>query len=85
MKSVGTDYWNSPNTGADNTSGFSALPGGFRLYNGSFNDISYNAFFWSATEVASVAWYRYLTFSTGIVNRLNYSKSVVASVRCLRD
>ncbi|MFN6072835.1 MAG: fibrobacter succinogenes major paralogous domain-containing protein, partial [Bacteroidota bacterium] len=28
MKSIGTAYWNSPNTGATNESGFSALPGG---------------------------------------------------------
>ena len=29
MKSVGTAYWNDPNTGATNESGFSVLPGGF--------------------------------------------------------
>jgi uncharacterized protein (TIGR02145 family) len=37
------------NTGT-NTSGFSVLPGGYRNYDGSFYDISDNAFFWSATE-----------------------------------
>ena len=40
---AGTGLWNFPNTGADNTSGFSALPGGFRYSFGSFNDIRSSA------------------------------------------
>lgn len=30
MKVVGTTYWNSPNTGADNSSGYSALSSGYK-------------------------------------------------------
>jgi hypothetical protein len=30
MKSIGTQYWLSPNTAATNESGFSGLPGGLR-------------------------------------------------------
>lgn len=36
MKLQGTTYWNSPNTGADNSSGFSAIGGGYRQ-----NDATY--------------------------------------------
>jgi uncharacterized protein (TIGR02145 family) len=50
MKSVGTAYWNDPNTGATNESGFSVLPGGARNTDGSFFNIRFSAFFWSATE-----------------------------------
>jgi uncharacterized protein (TIGR02145 family) len=74
------------NTGT-NTSGFSALPGGFRNDLGLFGSSSSFAFFGSATESESDnnnAWYRYLA-SNSVVNRGDYPKSVGASVRCLRD
>ncbi len=86
MKSVGTAYWNGPNTGATNESGFSALPGGFRYGGGSFDFIRSIAFFWSATEYASYyAWIRNLNLGHGGVYRGSDGKSFGASVRCLRD
>jgi uncharacterized protein (TIGR02145 family) len=80
MKSIGTAYWNSPNTGADNASGFTALPGGRRFNDGSFDNIGDSAFFWSAN-----AWRRELYNSLSIFYRDIGNKSVGASVRCLRD
>jgi uncharacterized protein (TIGR02145 family) len=86
MKSVRTFYWNSPNEGATNESGFSALPGGYRTNVGSFNGIRSDAFFWSATEDdINDAWLRNLFSDNSNVNRSLISKSVGASVRCLRD
>lgn len=86
MKSIGTNYWNSPNTNATNETGFSALPGGYRLDDGSFYDIRNYAVFWSATENSSYnAWYRLLNFNNGSVTRTNYFKSLGASVRCLKN
>ena len=32
MKEAGLEHWNSPNTGATNESGFTAIPGGYRGY-----------------------------------------------------
>ncbi len=82
MKSIGTAYWNSPNTGATNESGFSVLPGGCRSNDGSFNDIRLYAFFWSATESDSnLAWYRDLSNCNGYVFRNNsLSRSALLSV-----
>lgn len=36
LKETGTTHWNSPNTGATNETGFTALPGGFRYENGTY-------------------------------------------------
>jgi len=87
MKTIGNAYWNDPNTGAINSSGFSVLPGGSRNYDGIFYDVRNDAVFWSATESASsTAWFRYLNINDGSVDRIgNYGKSLGASVRCLRD
>ena len=85
MKST-SSLWATPNTGADNSSGFSALPGGSRDFVGSFVDIRSIAFFWSATENSfNSAWNRILFYYNGLVNRLDNNKSLGASVRCLRD
>jgi uncharacterized protein (TIGR02145 family) len=89
MKSVGTAYWLSPNTGATNESGFSVLPGGFRNIDGSFYNIREAALFWSATEFntgSTAAWYWNLGFTNGDVGRSRGNgKSLGLSVRCLRD
>lgn len=51
LKEAGTTNWHSPNKGATNESGFSALPGGYRLGdNGIFGLIGDSSQFWSATE-----------------------------------
>lgn len=39
MKETGITHWNSPNLGATNSSGFTALPAGYRVSNGSFTAI----------------------------------------------
>ena len=86
MKSVGTTYWNSPNTGATNESGFSVLPGGYRWSDASFEDIRRYAFFWSKTEIDSNnAWYRYLYYGNDDVVKSGSLKSVGSSVRCLKN
>ena len=47
MKSVGTSYWNSPNTRADNSSWFSAIGAGQRVYDGNFYDLKGASSFWN--------------------------------------
>ncbi|MBC8215271.1 MAG: hypothetical protein H8E64_02020, partial [Candidatus Marinimicrobia bacterium] len=86
MKETGTEHWNSPNTGATNESGFMALPGGFRSYNGGYTNMGYNCYFWSSTESSSTnAWYRILSYNNSDVYRSSYSKHYGFSVRVVRD
>jgi uncharacterized protein (TIGR02145 family) len=81
-----TTGWNSPNTGATNSSGFSALPGGLRNGNGDFLDMSYFAHFWSSSECSSNnAWDRDLSYGNESVVHDNYGKDCGFSVRCVKD
>ena len=50
LKEAGTTHWADPNAGANNESGFTALPGGYRSDNGYFYYISYYGSWWSSTE-----------------------------------
>jgi uncharacterized protein (TIGR02145 family) len=87
MKVTGTTYWNSPNVGATNENGFSALPGGSRGNGGSFSGIRILTMFWNATEGinGSSAWLCELNANNGYTNIFGYTKSFGASIRCLRD
>ena len=86
LKEAGYIHWNSPNTGADNFSGFTALPGGYRDRDGYFHNTGSYAFFWSSTEGSgNSAWYRDLTSGDSEVYRDYYYRFGGFSVRCLRD
>ena len=86
---------NSPPSPGTNTSGFTALPGGYRTnFNFSGGGIGISDLirlvphFWSATEIVGtpVAWFRNLTHLSGNVNRSYYRKDRNGlSVRCLKD
>lgn len=83
MKS--TSGWKGDGNGT-NSSGFSGLPGGFRLDYGPFNSIGLYGSWWSSSESYTYdAWFRYLFYSGGFVNRGSDSKEKGLSVRCLRD
>jgi len=84
MKEAGYDHWNTPNTGATNSSGWTGLPGGYR-YSGVF---SYNGFYgvwWSASESGSASWLRLLDDGNASVVRDLSSRSYGFSARCVRD
>ena len=89
LKEVGITSWNSPNTDATNTSLFSALPGGFRNYNGYYSNIGYFGYWWSSSEINTyaydAAWALGLSSSYGDALRGSSSKRGGLSVRCLKD
>lgn len=86
LKETGTPHWTSPNTGATNSSGFTALPGGYRNTDGVFNYVNLSGSWWSSSpNSASHAWYRNLYYDYAQVLRNYYNKSGGFSVRCLKD
>ena len=86
MKETGTTHWNSPNTGATNESGFTALPGGNRHANGGFLNLGDGGLFWSSTEnYTDSAWYWTLYYNNDGVSRNHVTESCGFSSRCLQD
>ena len=83
LKEAGTGHWTSPNTSADNSTGFTALPGGERV-SGDWFAIRVDGSFWSATETAmSSAWDRGLSTSYSSIGMGNDYQTSGFSVRCL--
>ncbi|GEM_PF-853591 len=70
----------------NNSSGFTALPGGCRFSNGTFDTIGYYGYWWSSTEGGTTdAWFRYLYYGGGNLYGGYDTKSYGFSVRCVRD
>ena len=87
MKEEGLIHWKSPNTGADNSSGFTALPGDEREeYDGYFPNQHGSALFWSTTEWNMSHGWSIMLFNYNI-NVSNYAsnKAMGLSVRCVKD
>jgi uncharacterized protein (TIGR02145 family) len=93
LKSTGTFQtatvlWQLPNTGAANSSGFSAIPGGQKNPNGGFAYIGQYFNIWTSTEwdINSVdAWMRWMYFDSNSAGHLRMDKNYGYSVRCIRD
>jgi uncharacterized protein (TIGR02145 family) len=86
LKEAGYAHWYEPNSGADNSSGFTALPGGWRQDNGDLNDLGGTGCWWSATQYDGLsAWKRGLVYTDATIDRANYWKEDAFSVRCVRD
>jgi len=86
LKETCSDLWISPNSGATDSSGFTALPGGKRHGDGAFGGLGSNGTWWSATEGdASNAWIRNLSYYNAQVFRYGLGKSNGYSIRCTRD
>ncbi|MCF8461479.1 MAG: fibrobacter succinogenes major paralogous domain-containing protein [Flavobacteriales bacterium] len=86
MKST-SSLWQAPNSGANNSSGFSALPAGNRTVTGSFTYSEFHAYFWSSTqENTTDAWARTLYNDNEKVYRSSsFFKTYGLSCRCVRD
>jgi uncharacterized protein (TIGR02145 family) len=88
-KEAGTTHWNSPNTGATNESGFTALPGGIRTkHGGGFDNMGEGAYFWSDSECdgnTETAWHWFMYSFNSEMKENNFHKSFGTSIRCIRN
>jgi uncharacterized protein (TIGR02145 family) len=90
LKTIGTTLWIAPNNG-NNSTGFSALPSGYRasMGGGSFMDIGTETVFWTSSVPANAdyAWTRFLRNNTGSIGRFSnfILKQNGFAVRCIKN
>ncbi len=84
---AGTGYWEDPNTGATNESGFTGVPGGVRNeISGIFSLLGNGGWWWTATEANSAtAFFFVLFYSNSDLGPDNEDKEKGMSIRCVKD
>ena len=93
LRQTGSIFWEAPNNGATNESGFSALPAGFRFCKGNFFDWEYTnigwvASFWTSTNFERRKYYANfirIYSGNGNIGKLEADKNFGMSVRCIKD
>jgi uncharacterized protein (TIGR02145 family) len=87
MKQVGEDNWNSPNLGATDEFGFTALPTGYREPNlGQFREEGEAGGWWSGeTKDQENAYLRYLRFDTAALISSYGHYQYGNSIRCIKE
>ncbi len=86
MKEYGLSHWIKPNFDATNTSGFSALPGGYREFDGAFNSFGEEGKWWTSTTAdASSSRFRYIYNNYSSLFYDNFPIKSGLSIRCVKD
>lgn len=87
LKEAGTSHWNPPNTGASNSSGFTALPAGDRYWGGgSFMFLHESTFYWLSSDYNNdTAWYVGVYYNSSGTSYYNDLKTLGFSIRCIKD
>ncbi|NVO19829.1 MAG: hypothetical protein HXX13_09015 [Bacteroidetes bacterium] len=88
MKEAGFIHWDPPNTGANDSSGFSALPGGYRY--SAADSLTYGirqyGYFWTSSGTqGNVVWVRLFSFNTGVQERTALFHLDGGSLRCIKN
>jgi len=86
LKETGTSHWVSPNTGATNSSGFTALPGGTHdSYAAFYSEGEYGNWWSSTARDEWNAWYLRVEYRRDATTLNQYYKQNGWSVRCVKD
>ena len=88
MKETGTLHWVFPNTGATNSSGFTAIPGGLRSGGGFYNTFNFYSYYWSSTQFDSLnGIFRLLQDDSAELNTGAYydNKTQGATIRLIKN
>jgi uncharacterized protein (TIGR02145 family) len=83
-----TTLWDSPNSGASNSSGFTALPAGNRNSNGEYIVLNQYTDFWTSSAYETdngFLWIRTLYYNGAGIGRIYQTKNKGYSCRCVKD
>jgi len=86
LKQTGTDFWQVPNTGATNESGFIGLPSGFRRENGLFYNLGYSCNWWTTNDMGGE--YAFNIFIDKLTAKTQKNADDVRfgfAIRCIRE
>ncbi|MEN6352788.1 MAG: FISUMP domain-containing protein [Bacteroidales bacterium] len=84
LKEAGTQHWASPNTLATNSTGFTALPGGYRFSD--FYLIGKTGFWWTSEEYNEItSWFGILEYDQQVFRGQYDNKQFGGSVRCVKN
>jgi uncharacterized protein (TIGR02145 family) len=71
---------------SNNMSGFTALPGGYRIMGGSYQLLGRYGSWWSSTDYnATSVWFRFIYYNESLVTRTGSDKKQGGAVRCTKD
>lgn len=86
LKEAGTEHWAAPNEGANNSSGFTGLPGGMRFREGMFDHLNLRGTFWSTRQDGDFeGYFMLLTYETAVAHRTHIYKQSGFSCRCIKE
>jgi len=86
LKETGLDHWSTPNTGADNSSGFTALGGGQKQLGQPCVLLNESGIFWTATEHDGANGRTFYVTSGSAASGSNaIAKTHAFSVRLIKD
>lgn len=81
LKEIGMSHWKRDNERANNRSGFSALPGGYRLPKGVFDRIGFYGYWWSSVPYGKLS----LEYNFSTASLSGEEPAYGFSIRCIQD
>jgi uncharacterized protein (TIGR02145 family) len=88
LKEMGLTHWQTPNTGATNDYGFTALPSGYRLPTGGFISFGFSFYIWSSEvdpSTPTFPWGQGAKYNDAVLLRGGYPASDGVGIRCIKN
>jgi len=85
LKEAGLDHWNTPNTDADNSSGFTGVAAGYRDNSNTYGGFGTSAYFWTSSEGGGDATFFVLSYNNASLAQAGLPVNYKFSVRLIKD